>query len=102
MSVAGQVSQARLRAKSQSLGFGFNYFFSAVWNVCVPYMFNTDQGNLGGKMGFVYLATAVIAWVAVFFDVPETKGRSFAELDEMFQEGLPARGFKAWRREVDE
>ncbi|OJI97294.1 hypothetical protein ASPVEDRAFT_122650 [Aspergillus versicolor CBS 583.65] len=97
MSVAGQVSQARLRAKSQSLGFGFNYFFSAIWNVCVPYMFNTDQGNLGGKMGFIYLATAVIAWVAIFFDVPETKGRSFAELDEMFQLGLPARGFKTWR-----
>lgn len=96
MSIAGQISEARLRAKSQAVGFAFNYFFSAVWNVVVPYMFNADEGNLGGKMGFIYVATAVISFVIIFFDVPETKGRSFAELDEMFRKKIPARQFKSY------
>jgi SP family general alpha glucoside:H+ symporter-like MFS transporter len=30
MAIAGEVSEARLRGKSQSLGFMFNYFFSTV------------------------------------------------------------------------
>lgn len=96
MSISGQISQARLRAQSQSLGFAFNYFFSAVWNVCVPYMFNADQGDLGGKMGFIYFATAVISWLIIYFDVPETKGRAYADLDTMFELDLPTRDFVSW------
>lgn len=98
MSIAGQVSQARLRAKSQSIGFAFNYFFSAVWNVCVPYMFNTDEGDLGGKMGFIFLATALISFVIIFFEIPETKGRSYSDLGVMFEQSVAARKSSSWNR----
>ncbi|KAJ5553963.1 maltose permease Mal61 [Penicillium frequentans] len=97
MGIAGEVSQARLRAKSQSIGFAFNYFFSTVWNVVVPYMFNTDEGNLGGKMGWIFLATSLISLVVVFFDFPETKGRSYEVLDEMFEQKVSARRFAKWQ-----
>lgn len=98
MGIAGEVSQARLRAKSQSIGFAFNYFFSTVWNVVVPYMFNSDEGNLGGKMGWIFLATGLISLVVVYFDFPETKGRSYEVLDEMFEQKIPARRFAKWQR----
>ncbi|KAL2851258.1 general substrate transporter [Aspergillus pseudodeflectus] len=96
MGIAGEVSQVRLRAKSQSIGFAFNYFYSTVWNVVVPYMFNADEGNLGGKMGWIFLATSLISLVVVYFEVPETKDRSYETLDEMFRRRIPARRFAAW------
>ncbi|KAJ5701164.1 maltose permease Mal61 [Penicillium malachiteum] len=93
MAIAGEISQARLRAQSQSIGFAFNYFFSCVWNVVVPYMFNTDEGNLGGKMGWIFLATSLISVVIVYFEFPETKDRTYEELDELFERKIPARHF---------
>lgn len=59
-------------------------------------MFNADEGNLGGKMGFIYFATAVISWLIIFFDVPETKGRTYADLDTMFELDVPTREFVGW------
>ena len=41
MAIAGEVSAVRLRAKSMAIGFTFNYFFSTVWNVAIPYLYNT-------------------------------------------------------------
>jgi MFS transporter, SP family, general alpha glucoside:H+ symporter len=92
-SIAGEVSGTRLRAKSQAIGFAFNYFFSTVWNVVVPYMFNPDQGNLGGKIGWIYAATCLTAIVIVYFEFPETKNRTYIELDHMFDMRLSSRNF---------
>jgi SP family general alpha glucoside:H+ symporter-like MFS transporter len=96
ISLAGEISSLRLRAKSQSAGFFFNYSYSTIWNVVVPYMFNKDEGNLGGKMGWIFFATSVIAWAIVFFELPETKDRTYEELDEMFTQGVKARKFKEY------
>ncbi|KAI9640517.1 hypothetical protein NHQ30_011263 [Ciborinia camelliae] len=60
--IAGEISSLRIRAKSQSLGFFFNYAYSTVWNVVVPYMFNTNEGNIGGKTGWTFFTTGYIAW----------------------------------------
>jgi MFS transporter, SP family, general alpha glucoside:H+ symporter len=96
MAMAGEISAIRLRAKSLSIGFTFNYFFSTVWNVVVPYMFNSDQGNLGGKIGWIYLALVIPALAIIYFEFPETKGRSFAELDEMFEGKVKTRKFRTY------
>jgi hypothetical protein len=96
ISVAGEISEARLRAKSQSIGFTFNYVYSTVWNVVLPYMFNPGYGDLGGKMGWIFLATSLIALLVVYFEFPETKDMSFKLLDEAFQEHVPTRNFKGY------
>lgn len=95
MSIAGEVSAVRLRAKSMAIGFTFNYFFSTVWNVAIPYLYNTDEANLGGKIGWIFAAMGLIALVVIYFEVPETKGRSFEDLDEMFNENVRAREFRS-------
>lgn len=94
MAIAGEVSSARLRAKSLAIGFTFNYCFSTVMNVIMPYLFNQDQLDLGGKIGWIFAIMGFLALIIVFFDVPETKGRSFPELDAMFIERVPTRKFK--------
>ena len=59
-------------------------------------MFNPGEGNLGGKMGWIFLATCIIALVIVYLEFPETKDRTYKELDECFQERVPARAFKGY------
>ena len=57
----------------------------------MPYAINPDQGNLGGKIAFIFGAVLVVAFVFVWFFIPETKGRTYAEIDELWERNVPAR-----------
>jgi hypothetical protein len=73
MAIAGEVSPVRVRAKSMAIGFTFNYF-STAWNVPIPYLYNTTEANLGGKIGRVFAGMGVIALGIIFFRDPRDKG----------------------------
>ena len=45
------------------------------------------------KSGFIFFGTALIGWLAMFFTVPEVKGRSYQDLDELFEAQTPSRQF---------
>ncbi|KAI0123760.1 maltose permease [Xylariales sp. AK1849] len=60
------------------------------------YLINTDQANLGGKICFVFFAPSVLMSVYLYFCLLEMKGRSYAELEEMFQNRVLARKFKGY------
>ncbi|CAK49120.1 MFS general substrate transporter [Aspergillus niger CBS 101883] len=100
MAIAGEVSSVRLRAKSLAIGFTFNYFFSTVWNVVMPYLYNSDEADLGGLIGWIFAGMGAVTLLILFFELPETKGRSFEELDEMFAAGVPTRQFQRYQCEV--
>jgi MFS transporter, SP family, general alpha glucoside:H+ symporter len=97
LSVAGEVSTMRLRAKTLAIGFFFNYFYSTVWNVVVPYMFNTDYGNLGGRMGWIFFATCLISYVIIWFEIPDTKDLTAAQIDERFEMRVKTRAFRTYQ-----
>lgn len=96
MAIAGEVSSTRLRAKSLAIGTAFNYLSSTVWTIVLPYLFNSDQANLGGKVAFIFFGMALVALVVLFYDAPETKGRSFDELDILFEAKVSARKFEGY------
>ena len=54
-----------------------------------------DRGNLGPKTYLVFAGWMLFATITTYFCLPETKGRSPAELDEMFAAKVPARQFKS-------
>lgn len=93
LAVAAEVASITLRAKTLAIGFFFNYFWSAVWNIVVPYMFNPGYGDLGGLMGWVFFATSVISFIIMWFELPETKDMSFDQIDLLFEMKLNARKF---------
>ncbi|XEV05020.1 hypothetical protein FSHL1_010307 [Fusarium sambucinum] len=99
LAVAGEVSASRLRAKSQGIAFGFQAIVSTVWVTVLPYMFNKDEGNMGGHIGWVFFGMTILTMVAVYFDVPGTKGRTFHELDIMFEKKISARHFEHYKSE---
>ncbi|KAI1018729.1 hypothetical protein LB503_005557 [Fusarium chuoi] len=56
---------------------------------------NTNP-SVTGKTGFFWFAFACLSVVWAFFRLPETKGRSYEELDLMFEAKLPTRKFKTY------
>ena len=67
-----------------------------MWSFVFPYVFNPDKANLGGKSCFIFAGLAVLCLVYLWFCQPETAGRTYEELDEMFMKGVPARKFRKY------
>jgi len=95
--VAGEVSSTRLRAKSLGLGMGFQAVAGTFWTVAMPYLFNQDQANLGGNIGWIFFGMGLLILLVLYLDVPGTKGRSYEELDTMFEKQVPARHLEKYR-----
>lgn len=95
--ILAETSSIRLRAKSNAIGFLVNGFFSWAFNFFVPYMFNADQGNWGGKTGFFFAGLCLIAAVVLWLELPEMKNRSYRQLDEMFEKKLRTREFAKYQ-----
>ncbi|KAF2017007.1 general substrate transporter [Aaosphaeria arxii CBS 175.79] len=91
--IVGEISSSRLRAKTNSIATAVNAICNMGWAIAIPYLINTEEANLGPKAGVVFLGPAIILGAIAFFVVPETKGKNFAELDELFQLRTPARKF---------
>jgi SP family general alpha glucoside:H+ symporter-like MFS transporter len=94
-----EVSSTRLRSKSVCLSRIAYYIAQIVCNVINPYMLNPTAGDWKGKTGFVWGGCAFAFFVWTFFRLPETKGRTFEELDILFMKRVSARDFKKY--EVD-
>lgn len=57
-------------------------------------MIKPDAGNLGGKVGFIFLATGLAASIGGWYLFPETKSLPFQKLDELYALKIPACQFK--------
>ncbi|KGO63635.1 Major facilitator superfamily domain, general substrate transporter [Penicillium italicum] len=97
--VAAETSSLRLRAYTQGLGFVINGFTSWLFNFILPYMFDVDQGNWGGKLGFFFAGLCLITLVVIWFEIPEMMNRTYEEVDEMFAKRLSTRAFKGYQSE---
>lgn len=64
-------------------------------------MFNPNEANLGGKVGFVFGGLSFFCIAFLWWYQPETRGRSYEELDEMFIKKVPAREFKTYHTEAE-
>lgn len=53
-----------------------------------------------GKLGFFFGGLAALCLLWSYFRVPETKGRTYEELDILFDKKVPARKFKTYMLEA--
>ncbi|OQU96203.1 hypothetical protein CLAIMM_02316 [Cladophialophora immunda] len=93
--IVSEVGSTRLRAKTIAIGRCSFYFWFIIFGIATPYMLNPDEGNLKGKTFFVYGATCVLSATWAYFRLPEMKGRTYEELDILFQKQISARKFKS-------
>ncbi|KAF6809570.1 Maltose permease MAL31-like protein 2 [Colletotrichum sojae] len=98
--ILAEVSTSRLRIKTIAIGLALQNALNTMWSFVLPYLFNPDQLNLKAKIAFIFGGLSVISLVHLWFNLPETAGRTYEELDEMFIKKIPARKFKAYTPEV--
>jgi MFS transporter, SP family, general alpha glucoside:H+ symporter len=66
-----EASSAKLRDKTIALSTAVNALVNLACAVGIPYAINPDQGNLRGKLAFVFLGTALPCCVYCHFCLPE-------------------------------
>lgn len=91
--IQSEISTVRLRSKTAGIAFTSQALTMWAFNFFTPYMYNIDQLNWGGKIGFFFVGLGGIAFVVGWFAIPETKGRTFAEIDHLFESGVKHRVF---------
>lgn len=91
--IISEVSSTRLRNKSICLSRIAYYVAQIVCNVINPYMLNPTAGNWKGKTAFFWGGCTVVFFVWTFLRLPETKGKTFEELDLLFANKVNAREF---------
>ncbi|RDH25161.1 general substrate transporter [Aspergillus niger ATCC 13496] len=92
-SLVAELSTRRLQIKTVVLGRNLYNIVAIVCGVLTPYMLNPGAWDWGNYAGFFWGGICFLCIVYTFFRVPEPNGRSFAELDLLFERGVSARKF---------
>ncbi|CAG9978431.1 unnamed protein product [Clonostachys byssicola] len=95
-----EIATARLRAKTAAIGLATQQAIFTMWAFVIPYLFNPDQANLGGRIAFIFSGLGVLCTVLLWLYLPETMGRTYEELDEMFMKRVPAWQFKSYQTDA--
>ncbi|KAK5095988.1 hypothetical protein LTS08_007870 [Lithohypha guttulata] len=85
---------ARLRNVTTAYSLLNANLATLVISYVLPYITNADAGNLGPKVYLIFAGFMLISFVWAFFRYPEIRGRTMAELDEMFEARINPRQFR--------
>jgi MFS transporter, SP family, general alpha glucoside:H+ symporter len=91
--LVSELSSTRLRAKSIVLARCVYNVGAVVVSIIAPRMLNPQAWNWGGRAAFFWAGTSLVAMTWIFFRLPEPKGRTYSELEILFERRTPARQF---------
>lgn len=93
-SLVAEIPSTRLKAKAIVLARNFYNIAGIINNVITPRMINPTAWNWGAKAGFFWAGLCFMCLAWTYFRLPEPKGRTYGELDVLFERKIPARKFK--------
>ncbi|KAJ8105705.1 hypothetical protein OPT61_g10019 [Boeremia exigua] len=93
--LVSEIPSTRLRSKTIVLARNCYNLSGIVTNLITPRMLNPTAWAWGAKAGFFWAGTSVLGLVWSWWRLPETKGRTFAQIDVLFRRRTGARGFKS-------
>lgn len=114
--IISEVSATRVRSKSIAVATAAQAIAGIVMTVAIPYLISPEQANLqgecceilaaedyrcpltvdSGKLGYFFGGLALLCLAWAWFRLPETMGRTYEELDILFDRKVPARRFKSY------
>lgn len=71
-----------------------------ITTLVVPQLTSADAAGLGAKTYLVFAGCMAAIIVFVYFFMPETRGRTFAEIDEMYAAKVPAWKWRSYRTSI--
>jgi SP family general alpha glucoside:H+ symporter-like MFS transporter len=92
-----EIGSTRLRQKTVVIGRNAYYLVSVVASVLEPYFVNPTAWNLKGYTSFFWMGTSLVTLIWVFFRLPETKDRSYEEINLLFAKGIGSRHFSEYQ-----
>jgi MFS transporter, SP family, general alpha glucoside:H+ symporter len=92
-SLVAEIPSTRLKTKSIVLARNVYNVMGIVNGVIMPYMLNPTAWNWRGKAGFFWAGMCFLCWVWTYFRLPEPRGRTYGELDILFERHIAARKF---------
>jgi MFS transporter, SP family, general alpha glucoside:H+ symporter len=92
-SLISELSSTRLKAKTIVLARAAYNASNIFVNVMTNYQLGTTAWNWGARTAFFWAGTCFLSAIWVFFRLPEPKDRTYAELDLLFEQKVPARKF---------
>ncbi|KAJ7152083.1 trehalose transport-related protein [Mycena filopes] len=98
--IIAEISSTRLRAKTIVLARCAYQVMNIVCGIIVPRMLSPTAWGWGPKSGIFWCVSAGVSGVYCYFRLPETMGRSYGELDILFENRVPAWRFS--RSKVDQ
>ncbi|KAK0714117.1 general substrate transporter [Lasiosphaeria miniovina] len=98
--VATELVSTRLRSWTVGSSISLGYFLAWLTGFCSPYFINPDKLNWGAKYGYIWAASNIACGVFFFFFLPELKGRTLEEIDELFERRIGAWKFKGTKTNI--
>ncbi|KAK2598390.1 hypothetical protein N8I77_011810 [Diaporthe amygdali] len=93
-SLISELSSTRLKAKTIVLARSLYNISNIVVNVLTNYQLSTTAWNWGARTAFFWAGTCGCVLVWVYYRLPEPQGRTYGELDLLFEQRVSARKFK--------
>ncbi|KAK1921908.1 trehalose transport-related protein [Papiliotrema laurentii] len=93
--IIGEMSSTRLRQKSIALSRIAYQIMNIICGIIVPRMLSPTAWNWGPKSGLFWGGVSGLTAIYLVLRLPETKGRSYGELDLLFERKIPAWRFKS-------
>ena len=93
--IVSETSSVRLRPLTVSLARTSYQLINIFSQVIEPYFMNPTAWNASGKTGFFWGGTALLTFTWAYFRLPETRGRTYEELDILFARKVSARKFSS-------
>lgn len=97
--ILGETATSRLKEKTNNLATSISVVTTFAVSFTLPYLLNPPYAALGARVGFIYGSASVVSVVVAWLLIPEMKGRSLEEVDEMFEKEVPLRKFRGYQSE---
>ncbi|KAJ5263561.1 hypothetical protein N7478_011166 [Penicillium angulare] len=101
-SIVAEIPSTRLRTKTIVLARIAYNIQGTINGVITPDMINPTYWNWRGKAGFFWAGLCFVCLIWTYFRLPEPKGRTYAELDILFEQGVSARKFGSTKLDIFE
>ncbi|KAK2596617.1 hypothetical protein QQS21_006293 [Conoideocrella luteorostrata] len=91
--VAQETASQATRPKTIAFSLVCQQLTALMLSSVFPYFINPDQLNWGGKIMFLFVGAEAIILALLFFVQPETKNRTYHDIDTLYANNVPPRKF---------
>lgn len=86
-----EIASVKMRPYTMAYTIAWAQTTAVITTFAIPQITAEDGANLGAKAYLIFAGCMALIITFVFFLVPETKGRTFAEIDELYARNVPRR-----------